>query len=102
MPVINRIAGFAEEMTAWRQHLHRNPEHGLECHETARFVVEKLQSFGVTDIHTGIATSGVVAIIEGQGAGPTIGLRADMDALPLSETSGVSWASEKPDRKAHV
>ena len=96
MPVINRIAGFAEEMTAWRQYLHRNPEHGLECHETARFVVEKLQSFGVTDIHTGIATSGVVAIIEGQGAGPTIGLRADMDALPLSETSGVSWASETP------
>ena len=95
MPVINRIAGFAEEMAAWRQHFHRNPEHGLECHETARFVVEKLQSFGVTDIYTGIATSGVVAIIEGQGKGPTIGLRADMDALPLNETSGVPWASEK-------
>ena len=58
--------------------------------------MEKLQSFGVTDIHTGIATSGIVAIIEGQELGPTIGLRADMDALPLSETSGVSWASEKP------
>ena len=89
MPVNNRIAGFAEEMAAWRQHIHRNPEHGLECHETANFVVEKLRSFDVTHIHTGIATSGVVAIIEGQGKGPTIGLRADMDALPLNETSGV-------------
>ena len=95
MPVINRIAGFANEMAAWRQHFHRNPEHGLDCHETAGFVVEKLKSFGLTEIQTGIATSGVVAIIEGNGKGPTIGLRADMDALPLSETSGVPWASEK-------
>ena len=95
MPVINRIAGFVEEMAAWRQHIHRYPEHGLECHETADFIVEKLRSFGVTDIHKGIATSGVVAIIGGQGPGPTIGLRADMDALPLNETSGVPWASEK-------
>ena len=95
MPVINRIAGFSEEMAAWRQHFHRNPEHGLECHKTAGFVAEKLRSFGVTDIHVGIATSGVVAIIEGQEKGPTIGLRADMDALPLDETSGVPWTSKK-------
>ncbi|MAI58790.1 MAG: amidohydrolase [Rhodobacteraceae bacterium] len=95
MPVVNRIAGFAEEMAAWRQHLHLNPEHGFDCHETARFVVEKLKDFGVSKIHTGIATSGVIAIIEGRKNGPTIGLRADMDALPLTETSGVPWSSQR-------
>ncbi len=95
MPVVNRIAGFAEEMAAWRRHLHLNPEHGFDCHETARFVVEKLKDFGVSNIHTGIATSGVIAIIEGRKNGPTIGLRADMDALPLTETSGVPWSSQR-------
>lgn len=96
MPVINRIAGFREEMTQWRQHMHRNPEVGLECHETAEFVCNKLKEFGITDIHTGIATSGLVAVIEGKAEGPTVGLRADMDALPLTETSGVKWSSERP------
>ncbi|MGI3184597.1 M20 aminoacylase family protein [Nioella aestuarii] len=94
MPVLNRIAGFAEEMTAWRRHLHAHPELGFNCHETAAFVVERLREFGITDIHTGIADSGVVAIIEGQGDGPTIGLRADMDALPIEEETGLDYASE--------
>ncbi|MCZ4353613.1 M20 family metallopeptidase [Roseovarius aestuarii] len=93
MAVINRIAGFADEMTAWRRHLHMHPELGFECHETAAFVVEKLREFGITQIETGIATSGVVAIIEGQGDGPVIGLRADMDALPLEEVTGAPWSS---------
>ncbi|MBT4566604.1 MAG: amidohydrolase, partial [Marinovum sp.] len=96
MPVINSIAGFADEMRGWRRHLHQHPELGLDCHKTAEYVVERLHEFGITDIHTGIAQSGVVAIIEGQGAGPTIGLRADMDALPMTETSGVDWASKTP------
>ncbi len=96
MPIVNRIAEFAEDMTMWRRHMHQTPEVGFECHETARFVVERLKSFGLTDIHEGIATSGVVAVIEGQGAGPTIGLRADMDALPMEETSGVEWSSQNP------
>ena len=95
MPLINRIAGFSEEMAQWRQHIHRNPELGLECHQTAEFVVAKLKEFGIADIHTGIATSGLIAIIEGRAEGPTIGLRADMDALPLQETSGVEWSSER-------
>ncbi len=94
MPVINRIADYAEEMKGWRQHLHAHPELMLECHETAKFVVERLREFGITDIHEGIATSGVVAIIEGQGAGPTIGLRADMDALPMDEDTGLEYASK--------
>jgi len=93
MPVINRIADYTPDMTAWRRHLHQHPELVFDCHETAGFVVEKLRSFGIIDIHEGIATSGVVAIIEGQGAGPTIGLRADMDALPMDEVTGLDYAS---------
>ena len=93
MPVINRIAAFAEDMTAWRRHLHQNPELGQQCHETAAFVVGRLREFGVDEIHEGVAVSGVIAVINGQGDGPTIGLRADMDALPISETTGADWAS---------
>ena len=97
MPVINRIAAFQDDMTAWRRHLHQHPELGQQCQQTAAFVVERLREFGITEIHEGIAISGVVAIIEGQGPnsknGPTIGLRADMDALPMSETTGAEWAS---------
>lgn len=101
MPVINRIADFTPDMTAWRQHLHQHPELVFDCHQTAAFVVEKLRSFGITDIHEGIATSGVVAIIEGQGDGPTIGLRADMDALPMDEVTGLDYAS-KVDGAMHA
>ena len=97
MPVINRIAGYSDEMTAWRRHLHQHPELGFECHKTAAFVVERLKEFGITDIHEGIATSGIVAIIEGQGEagknGPTLGLRADMDALPILEETGAEHSS---------
>ena len=95
MPVVNRIAAFADDMTGWRRHLHARPELGFDCHETARFVVERLQAFGVDHVETGIATSGVVAVIEGQGAGGTIGLRADMDALPIAEATGAPHASRE-------
>ena len=94
MPVINRIASYAPDMAAWRQHLHQNPELGFECHETAGFVEQQLRSFGITEIHTGIAKTGIVALIEGQGAGPTIGLRADMDALPILEETNAPYASK--------
>lgn len=98
MPVINRIAGYAEDMKTWRRHIHANPELQFECHETAAFVVERLREFGVDEIHEGIATSGVVAIINGQGTGPTIGLRADMDALPMQEETGLDYASTVPGK----
>ena len=98
MPVLNRIAGFTDDMKEWRQWLHRNPELGFECHKTAGFVADKLRAFGVDEIHEGIATTGIVALIEGQGEGPTIGLRADMDALPMTETSGVAYTSETPGK----
>ena len=101
MPVVNRINAFAEDMTAWRRHLHTIPELGLECHETAAFVAERLRAFGVDELHEGIATSGIVAIIEGQGEGPTIGLRADMDALPIHEATGKDYASTR-EGKMHA
>ena len=93
MPVLNRIAGLAPDMQAWRRHLHQQPELGFDCHETAAFVVERLAEFGITDITTGLAKTGVVAMIDGQGPGPTIGLRADMDALPIEEATGAAHAS---------
>ena len=93
MPVINRIADFTADMTAWRRHLHQIPELMFNCHQTAAFVVERLREFGITEIYEGIATTGIVAIIEGQGEGPTIGLRADMDALPMQEETGLEYAS---------
>lgn len=98
MPVLNRIADFAEDMKTWRRHIHMHPELGLECHGTAAFVVERLREIGVDEIHTGIAKSGVVAVIDGQGDGPVTGLRADMDALPMDEATGAPWQSTVPGR----
>ncbi|MEQ6248201.1 M20 aminoacylase family protein [Sulfitobacter sp. HNIBRBA3233] len=96
MPIINRIADYASDMTTWRRHLHTIPELQFACHKTAAFVVERLREFGVDEIHEGIAETGVVAIIEGRGEGPTIGLRADMDALPMTEETGLDYASKTP------
>ncbi len=93
MPVVNRIADYATDMTKWRQHLHTIPELGLECPKTAAFVAERLREFGVDELHEGIAQTGLVAIINGRGAGETIGLRADMDGLPIPEETGVDYAS---------
>ncbi|MBB3993908.1 hippurate hydrolase [Sulfitobacter undariae] len=93
MPVLNRIADFAGDMTAWRQHLHTIPELSFDCPKTSAFIKERLEEFGVDEIHTGIAQTGIVAIINGTGAGRTVGLRADFDALPIEEETGVEYAS---------
>ncbi|MGB7244889.1 MAG: M20 aminoacylase family protein [Sulfitobacter sp.] len=98
MPVVNRIADFSSQMTEWRRHLHSIPELGLDCYETAAFVADRLREFGVDELHEGIAKSGIVAIINGQGAGPTIGLRADMDALPITEETGLDYQSTRPGK----
>ena len=98
MAVINRINGFSDEMTGWRRHLHAHPEIGLDCFQTSEFVVKKLREFGVDQIETGVARSGVVAVIEGRAPGPAIGLRADMDALPMDDLSGADHASTVPGR----
>ncbi|GAA6200367.1 M20 aminoacylase family protein [Aquicoccus sp. SU-CL01552] len=98
MPIKNRLADMHEEITGWRRHLHETPELLYEVHETAGFVVDRLREFGLTDITPGIGRTGVVAVIEGKTntSGRVIGLRADMDALPIMEASGVDYASRTP------
>jgi len=98
MPVLNRIAAYAEEMKGWRRHMHANPELSFDCVKTAAYITERLQEIGVDEIHQGIAKTGIVAIINGQGAGDTIGLRADMDALPIAEITGADYASTIPGK----
>jgi hippurate hydrolase len=96
MPVPSRIAAMAEEMAGWRRHLHAHPELGFALHRTAAFVAARLREFGVDAVHEGIARTGIVALIGGRGEGPTIGLRADMDALPIAEATGLPHASTVP------
>lgn len=99
MPILNRAAEMQDEVAGWRQHLHQTPELNFDVFKTAAFVTEKLKAFGCDDVVTGLGKTGVVGIIRGrQGEGPTIGLRADMDALPLNEITGKSYASTIPGK----
>lgn len=94
MPLLNRAVEMQDEVSQWRRHLHQHPELLFDVHETAKFVEEKLRSFGCDEVATGIGRTGVVGIIRGRhGDGPAIGLRSDMDALPLTEITGKPWAS---------
>ncbi|MSP04867.1 MAG: amidohydrolase [Acetobacteraceae bacterium] len=94
MPVINRIAEYQAEMAAWRQDLHAHPELALQEVRTSGVVQEKLKEFGVDEIITGMARTGVVGVIKGRRNGGSIGLRADMDALPIHEDTGLPYASK--------
>ncbi|GHD18704.1 M20 aminoacylase family protein [Tianweitania populi] len=97
MPILNRAAELQDEVTGWRRALHTRPELMFELHETAAFVEGKLRAFGCDTVETGFAKTGVVALIKGRlGDGPTIGLRSDMDALPLTEITGAPYASTTP------
>ncbi len=99
MPPKTRFAEWLPEMSRWRQDLHRRPELLYEVEETAGFVANRLRGFGCDAVEEGIGRTGVVGLIHGRnGAGRTIGLRADMDALPITETSGADHASEVPGR----
>ena len=99
MPILNRAAEMQQEVAAWRRHLHTVPELGFDLHQTSAFVAAKLREFGVDEVATGIAKTGIVGIINGRlGDGPTIGLRADMDALPITEASGVAHSSSNPGK----
>ncbi len=100
MPVINRIAEFHREITEWRQDFHTHPETQYDVHRTAGRVAELLKEFGVDEVVTGIGRTGVVGIIKGRGNGAarTIGLRADMDALPITENTGKPYASQTPGK----
>lgn len=100
MPIINRFADFQPELTEWRRDFHRFPEILYEVHRTAASVAERLRSFGVDDVITGIGRTGVVGVIRGRqnDSGRVIGLRADMDALPITETSGKPHSSQHPGK----
>ncbi|MDB5371682.1 MAG: amidohydrolase [Belnapia sp.] len=98
MPILNRIADFHAEMTAWRQDFHAHPEIAFEEIRTAGIVADKLREFGCDEVITGIAKTGVVGVIKGQPGGGAIGLRADMDALPILEQTGVPYASTAPGK----
>jgi amidohydrolase len=103
MPVINRIAEFHDEIAAWRQDFHAHPEILFDVVRTAGVVEGKLREFGCDEVVTGLGKTGVVGIINGRTntSGRTIGLRADMDALPVTEKTGKTYASNT-DGKMHA
>ncbi|MEE4345277.1 MAG: M20 aminoacylase family protein [Paracoccaceae bacterium] len=98
MPIKNRFAEMQDEVTAWRRDLHENPEILFDTHRTSAMVAEKLKEFGCDEVVTGIGRTGVVAVIKGKTdtSGKVIGLRADMDALPILEATGLPYASKTP------
>ncbi|MGR3486079.1 MAG: M20 aminoacylase family protein [Paracoccaceae bacterium] len=100
MPVRNRLAEMAPEIAEWRRDLHRHPELQFDTHRTAGIVAEKLRAFGCDEVVEGIGRTGVVGVIRGKatGSGRVVGLRADMDALPITEATGAEYASTVPGK----
>ena len=98
MPVKNRYAEWLPEITEWRRDFHQHPELLFEVHRTAARVAELLREFGCDEVVEGIGRTGVVGVIKGKdtGSGKVVGLRADMDALPIIETTGLDYASKTP------
>lgn len=96
MDLIADIVRHAQEFTAIRRDIHAHPEIGYQEQRTAALVADRLRAWGVDAVATGIGGTGVVGVIEGRGAGPTIGLRADMDALPMQEQTNLEWRSRHP------
>jgi hippurate hydrolase len=96
MPIKNRFAELHDEITAWRRDFHENPEILFETHRTAGIVADKLREFGCDEVVTGIGRTGVVGVIKGKSdsKGRVLGLRADMDALPIHEATGLEYASK--------
>ena len=100
MPVINRFAEMLPEIAGWRRDIHAHPELRFEEHRTAALVAEKLKEFGCDEVVTGFGGTGVVGVITGRSSssGRTIGFRADMDALPIQEATGLPHASTIPGK----
>jgi hippurate hydrolase len=100
MPTVNRIADFHDEITGWRRDLHAHPETKFEEHRTAATVVEKLKAFGCDEVVAGLGKTGVVGVIRGRksGSNKVVGLRADMDALPIEEITGLPYKSQNPGK----
>ena len=95
MPIVNRVADLQPDIQAWRRDIHEHPELLYDVHRTAAFVADRLREFGCDEVVTGIGQTGVVGVIRGRksASGRTIGLRADMDALPILEAADVPYAS---------
>src|SRR5437764_9705664 len=101
MPIVNRIADLHGEIKAWRRDLHAHPELLYDVHRTAASVAEKLKAFGCDEVVSGLGRIGVVGVIRGgksESASKVIGLRADMDALPIEEATGLPYASTVPGK----
>ena len=100
MPIVNRVADFHADITAWRRDLHAHPELLYDVHRTAASVAEKLKEFGCDEVVPGIGRTGVVGVIRGRksGSGKTIALRADMDALPIEEANDLPYKSTVPGK----
>jgi amidohydrolase len=101
MPIINRVADLQPDIQAWRRDIHQHPELLYDVHRTAAFVAERLREFGCDEVATGLGRTGVVGVIKGRkpaGKGDlkVIGLRADMDALPIVEATDLPYASKNP------
>src|SRR6188472_2638350 len=100
MPIVNRVADLQPDIQAWRRDIHENPELLYEVHRTAAFVADRLREFGCDEVATGLGKTGVVGVIKGKQPGrgeiKVIGLRADMDALPIEEATDLPHASKTP------
>ena len=101
MPIVNRVADLQPDIQAWRREIHQHPELLYDVHRTAAFVADRLREFGCDEVATGLGRTGVVGVIKGRkpaGKGDirTIGLRADMDALPIEEETNLPYASKTP------
>lgn len=97
MPIVNRITAFHGEMTEWRRDLHAHPEIAFEEHRTAAFVAAQLESFGIA-VTRGIGRTGIVGTLKSGSSSRAIGLRADMDALPMAEANDFAHASTSPGK----
>jgi hippurate hydrolase len=99
MPIVNRVADLHAEITGWRRDFHAHPELQYDVHRTAAAVADKLKSFGCDEVATGIGRTGVVGVIRGRNAGgKVVGLRADMDALPIEEATNLPYKSTVPGK----
>jgi amidohydrolase len=104
MPIINRVADLQPDIQAWRRDIHQHPELLYDVHRTAAFVADRLREFGCDEVATGVGRTGVVGVIKGRkpahaaGGIKVIGLRADMDALPIEEETELAYASKTPGK----
>jgi hippurate hydrolase len=100
MPIVNRVADLHTDITGWRRDLHAHPELLYDVHRTAASVADKLKAFGCDEVVAGIGRTGVVGVIKGRkgGSGKVIGLRADMDALPIEEANDLPYKSTIPGK----